>query len=537
MCANSMRTASLPILAVTTISILMLAHLYLRTPVFPFSPDSASYIEQARSLIQEGSTLTTSYGPDGVDKAPSTLFPIGYPIVLALISMFGIDARESSVVLGWVSAISFPALLFISFRKLIGSTYAVILVGLSAFSPGVLQHAPMGLTDMFSLMLAVSAIGLVLNSRSTPSFLVSGLVAGFAYAVRNAHIALLASLAIYFLYLWVSNPVRRAETSKQAVAFVVGVLIVILPLLLRNLMIFGALNPYEMEPSTVGVIHNMRTYVQEFIYDLSTLRDIGIFAGWSIFGLAILSASVLGGSGMVILLWAQLAENRKKTIFLCITYSFIGAIVVIAARSRYEWGEMINVRHTMQYTPFFWAAFLAAIPNPNRSNFLSFAQKILLTIALFLVALHIMYALRLDNQEQLIQKRSTDAMNAYRAGNNHLCISEANTLLVSNWSYVFRIQCAADVRFFNPINPQRDVLKSSSVGTTDVYNSFTNAILDLSDKSRGKPIRAGFFPGRKGVETGNLPLPKNSIDNLQSAGWIIVQNDKKGLLLTYIEKP
>ncbi|MGB4923616.1 MAG: hypothetical protein WBO98_05500, partial [Candidatus Nitrotoga sp.] len=63
-----MRTALLPILTVIAISVLMVAHLFFRAPIFPFSPDSANYIEQARSLIQNGITFSIPSGANGIDK-------------------------------------------------------------------------------------------------------------------------------------------------------------------------------------------------------------------------------------------------------------------------------------------------------------------------------------------------------------------------------------------------------------------------------------------------------------------------------------
>ena len=527
-----LRTALLPIFAVATISILMVAHLFLRAPIFPFSPDSANYVEQARNLIQEGLTFSISSDSNGMDKTSSSLFPIGFPIILAFLSIFGFDAQEASITVGWLSAILFPALLYICFKKQIGSSYAAILAGLSALSPGVLTYAPMGLTDIFSLILAVGVIGLVLNSRSTTFFFVGGVVAGLAYAVRNAHIALLTALAVYFLYLWVSNPAQRNTTIRQAIAFVVGASTIILPLLLRNLVIFGALNPYEMEPSTVSVVHNVRVYIQEFIYDVSALRNLGLFVGWSIQGLILLLALVMGGSWMLMVVWkGQLAEKKKKTIFLCITYSTMGACVVIAARSRYEWGEMINIRHTLQYTPFFLAALLAAIPGVSRDTSLSFVRKSGLTLVCFLGILHTFYAYRLGGEYQQSIHRGLDAMNAYQNGKNHLCVSEDNTLLMSNWEYVFRIQCDARVQNAEPVNLQCDASRSSIVEKPGRCN--ITGILNLSDRLVGKSIRAGFFPGRYGVNANNLPLPEVDIISLQNSGWDIVQNNASGLLLSH----
>ncbi|MEO6422609.1 MAG: hypothetical protein ABIR84_08025 [Candidatus Nitrotoga sp.] len=529
-----MRAAQLPILAVAIIIILMIAHLFLRAPIFPFSPDSANYIEQARSLIREGLALRTSSGNGEMGGVHNKLFPIGFPVVLALFSIFGFDAREAAIAVGWLSAILLPALLYICFKKLIGPSYAAILVGLSVLSPGVLSYAPLGLTDIFSLILAVGVIGLVLNARSTVLFFVSGVIAGFAYAVRNAHVVLLATLAVYFLYLWVSNPAHRSKTVKHAVVFVVGASIIILPLLLRNLMLFGALNPYEMELSTVTVMQNVRVYVQEFVYDLSALRSLGLFFGWSIQGLIFLLALVIGGIWILIVVWrGQLLENKKNTIVLGVTYSIIGACVVIAARSRYEWGEMINVRHTLQYTPFFLAAVLAAIPGPGNDASLSFARKTGLVLLFFLGIFHTFYAYRLGAEYQQSMLRSSDAMNAYQNGKNQMCVTDKNTLLVSNWGYVFSIQCAVRVQDMEPANFRCDRSETSIIGRPESCNALVKGILNLSDSLAGSSIRAGFFPGRSGVSANDLPLPEVGIVNLQNSGWNVVQNNSSGLLLSH----
>jgi len=363
---------------------------------------------------------------------------------------------------------------------------------------------------------------------------VGGVISGLAYAVRNAHIALLAALAVYFLYLWVSNPTQRITTIRQVIALVVGASIIILPLLLRNLVIFGALNPYEMEPSTVSVLDNVRVYIQEFIYDVSTLRTLGLFVGWSIQGLIILLALVICGSWMLMVVWrGQLTEKKKKTIFLCITYSIMGACVVIAARSRYEWGEMINIRHTLQYTPFFLAALLAAIPGVSSDTSVSFVRKSGLTLVCFLGILHTFYAHRLGTEYQQSIHRGLDAMNAYQNGKNHLCVSEDNTLLMSNWEYVFRIQCDASVQNTEPDDLRCDATRSSIIVKPERCNTLVTGILNLSDRFVGKSIRAGFFPGRYGVNANNLPLPEIDIVRLQNSGWNIVQNNASGLLLSH----
>jgi hypothetical protein len=446
--------------------------------------------------------------------------------------MFGLDPREAALMVGWLSAILLPLLLYISFRKQIGCSSAVILAGLSTLTPGVLNNAPMGLTDVFSLAIAVSAIGLVLNTRFTTLFFVSGAIAGFAYAVRNANIALLVALAVYFLYLWVSKPALRSEITKRFLAFLAGVSLVILPLFLRNIMIFGTLNPYIMEPSTVGVIQNLRMYIVEFIYDISALWSLGNFIGWSIPGLILLLVSVIGAIRLLMFMWVHLTENRRNTIILCSTYSIIGACVVIAARSHYEWGELINIRHTLQYTPFFLAAILAAIPDASSNLSLSRIRKGGLIFVFALGIFHVFYSIKPKEYERRT-RHDFYAMNAYQNGKGYLCASEENIVFVSNLAYVFRILCSTGVRHIDIGNLKYSVPKSSLSGTTQASNSLVKILLDISDRFKGKPIRAGFYPDHSGLESINLLRDKVDVINLQNAGWTIVQYDDKGLLLTH----
>ena len=526
-----MRTTFLPFSGVIIICIFMTAHLIFRSPDFPFDTDSASYIEQARNLIQEGSALVTPYGPNEIDKWPEKSFPIGLPIVLAFISLFGLDPREAALAVGWLSAILLPLLLYVSFRKQIGSPRAAILAGLSVLSPGVLNYAPMGLSDVFALAIAVSAIGLVLNARSTTLFFVSGVVAGFAYAVRNAHIALLVALAVYFLYLWISDPAQRATTTRRFLAFLAGVSLVMMPLFLRNTMIFGELNPYIMESSTVGIIENVRMYIVEFIYDLSALRGLGHYIGWSIPGLILLLVSVISGSRLLMFTWVHLSENRRNTIFLCTTYSIIGACVVIAARSRYEWGEPINIRHTLQYTPFFLAAILAAIPDASSNVSLSRIRKGGLILVFALGIFHVFYSVKPKEYERRI-RHDFYVISAYQNGKGYLCATEENIMLVSNLAHVFRILCSSGVRHVN-IGNLNKAQKSSFSGTIQASNTLVNILVDLSNRFKEKPIRAGFFPNHYGVKSEDLLLNKDDVVNLQNAGWTIVQHEDMGLILTH----
>ena len=354
----------LHIVILTVMSVLMAVHLHYRTPVFPFSPDSAHYIEQARNLVISGSTMETPYGlmPSNTDQLEDGTFPIGFALSLALVSAFGVDAKDAAIAIGHLSAMLLPWLLYFGFRKGLGSINALLVAGLSLMSPGILINARFGLTDVFALSLAVGAIGLTLNSRSWLGFIFGGLLAGMAYSVRNAHLALLFTMALYYCYLWfTSNTTERRVIYRRVAGQLFGVAVIVLPLLIRNLLLFGSLNPYQMPPSTIGAIENLRTYIEALIKDVTACSACALYTAWSIPGLLMFAIILSCACWLIFRAWRNLGDSVKRLLIISGIYVVMGSFVVIMARTRYQWGEVINIRHTLQYTPFLLAILLTLV--------------------------------------------------------------------------------------------------------------------------------------------------------------------------------
>lgn len=527
---NNIKISSLDITVLVLMSFLMYAHLHYRTPDFPFTSDSSSYIEQARSLVNTGSALVTPYNLTPIDKdqVNSTLFPIGFPITIAAISLLGFDAKDVAIGIGQVSAIAIPWLLFFCFRKSLGNSNSLIIAAISIMSPGIQRYSPMALTDVFSLAIVVSSIALILNSKSTWCFIFGGLLAGIAYAVRNAHLALLITVFLYFFYFWFySNKDERYSINKHAISFILGVAIIVAPLLIRNILLFNSLNPYEMESSNIGFIENLRTYIEAFANNLTANSTFARYIAWSIPGLLMLSIIIISSCYLIKkYLWCNYNDDRKRAIIISTFYIIFGSCIVIAARTRYEWGEVINIRHTLQYTPFVFAALFAAAP--ENSQFLLKVKGLLIAVLLFF---HVKSTFAV---ELLVDKEPSPALNAYKIGEKYLCFNAEDTFLVSNWAHVFIIECRAHVRNIQKISftPYHELYNN----TFDISNNpFMNTIIDIIDKVTDKPIIIGFFPGRNGFDYSDFPI--NDIDQktLLNSEWIIIRNDENGLLIKYLQ--
>lgn len=477
-----------------------------------------------------GSTMNTPYGLDGnKDQVENRLFPVGFAFVIASVSALGVDAKDAAVAIGHLSAILLPWLLYFCFRNGLGSINALVVAGLSLTSPGILINAPLGLTDVFALSLAVGVIGLTLNSRSTLGFFYSGLLAGMAYAVKNAQLALLITLGLYYGYLWfASNITERRIIYKAVVSQIFGIAIIVLPLLIRNLLLFGSLNPYQMPQSTIGFIENLRTYIETLIKDVTFCNSCALYTAWSILGLVMLGTIMSYACWLIFRAWSNLGDAIKRMFIISVIYVIMGSIIVVMARTRYQWGELINIRHTLQYTPFLLAILLAFV-----SKSVIAIAPIRFALVAGLIFFHVSYAFSPITFQEKNLNHANFLHAAYTTGENHLCMQDNKIFLVSNWAYVFRIECGARVRQIDPIHHR----EAQTLTTTDEgYTSLMDAITDIRNKSAGRPIHIGLFPDRFGLDARDFPLSNTEQKKLLDSGWMIIRNDERGLLIQSIKE-
>ncbi|OAI17436.1 hypothetical protein A1507_10965 [Methylomonas koyamae] len=506
------------------ISLLIAAHLYFYAPIFPYSPDSASYIERARNLKSAGNLLDIPYGviPGDVDQIENHLFPVGYPLVLAAISVLGVDPKVASVAIGNLSSLLLPFMLFWTFRRGVGNdSMALAIVGLSVLAPGLLTNAPYGLTDVFSLLLVVAAVGCVLRLETAAGWFLAGILAGVAYSVRNANLALLAALALYACYYWKSSrqPERHAVV-RCTLAGVCGVSLVVLPMLLRNFWVFGAMNPYQMEPSTIGLVENIRTYIEALMKDVTACKECARFIAWSIPGLlTIFWAFFFAFFWLYRFGWQLMGKSQRNAVFFSGVYFALGSCLVILARTRYQWGEPINLRHVFQYTPFLFLIMLSIMQH------LSCRMQKFFTLVLFgLCVFRAAYAIDKANFVSKKPHFYANLQNALSSGRDHLCSAKPDVFLASNWAYLFRIECDVRARQIEGLN-MRDG------GPTGPGASLMDIILTIQNNVHKRPVRVGLFPGSSGVDEGDLPISGSLQHELSREGWIVVQNTSNSLLL------
>jgi hypothetical protein len=260
------------------------------------------------------------------------------------------------------------------------------------------------------------------------------------------------------------------------------------------------------------------------VTDVTACGACGNAIAWSKPGLALVVAAILALAWLFIRYFRDTAdEGKRKALLISVIYVGIGSGLVIAARTRYQWGETISIRHTLQYVPFALAILAIAVSMLSR-----WPAKLGLLLLAALGYFHLAYAL--SGEAAPRESFYPDLQAAYRAGNGHLCEAEENTYRVSNWAYVFRIQCQARVRQIEPVNIAHEEMRKL-LAADDGYSSIPAAIEDILEKSAGRPVRVGFFPGRFGFEPGDFPVSEADQQRLAESGWTIIRNGPEGLLI------
>lgn len=531
MLASVIRDSRSPLVLVAVTTVLALLQLIASADRFPFSFDSASYIEQGRSLARQGTAAVTPFGiePTHTDAVPDPTFPPGVPIILAAVAFLGLDPRWSILAKSWMSTLLLPAAIFWAFRRPLGNAGAAAAAFLATLSAGVQSQSGMGLTDTFALVLAVVALGLVLRPPSIASMLSAGGIAAFAYVTRNQQAALLIAVPLFLAIELLFSSDRRTAL-RPMLHFALGATAVIVPYAGWNLAVFGALKPYDSLPSTVSFASNVADYSRAFFFDLTAhWRLLQALSSDTVAIIALTLAAILAGL-IALSLWRTSNAPARRTALLCFTYVAVGTALVILARTRYQWGELINLRHTMQYTPFVFVGILALLrQRTGAASREGTARWVQIACVAFLGLVGVL-ELRRSAEDIFAQQQPQLEVAAWKDGKDHFCAG-GDTFLVSNWSHVFRIECASPVRYAGRFNLDRDPAQYNFTETKTSYG-ITDGILHITPRlPAGRPVRIGLFPGRAGVEKQDLPLRDHEVAKLSAAGWTVTNNAPSALIL------
>ena len=405
---------------------------------YPYSGDSASYLEMAESLAREHRPLVVPWElvPVDRDRVLQPLFPPGFSLLIAAVAPLAGSVKAAALWPGRIAAALLPLLVLLAFRGRAPDT-VLLGVGLATLlSEGVLYWHFIAYSDVPCLALAIVAVGLLVRGLSgRPVWLVgAGVAAGLCYALRNAAVAVLvASLATIALE---ARPARALRAALGA--WLMGALPIVAAIKVYDYAMFGRLEPYRMAPSTRPFLQNLCDLTQSLLTDLHLRApDAGPIAAPA--ALAVLAA------GLAVLAFGyhrlyRSGEPRTQFVALAL-YVGAGAAVLVIARSRYEWGDTIDTRHALQYS---WAVLLLAVLTV-RAAFGTRGQRIAAGVAALALVALIVHSVDVAESEQ-DEPEFWQQVAGDRALLEQLRSLPASLFLASNESAFLRIETGRGFR-------------------------------------------------------------------------------------------
>ena len=241
-------------------------------------------------------------------------------------------------------------------------------------APGAIGLAWQPMSDVPFLLLTILAFGALFRAAGRKGnsglLLLSGVLCGIAYAVRNVGIAIFPAVIVSFAVLTLLRTLRPATAIRQLLWWAAGAALIVVPLAAYNLALFGHLQPYHMAASTLGLAINIRYFLAAMLTDITANREIIYANFWNNKVLVAVVAAPLVLAVIrrkaLLALWRGLSFTAKNAVISLGAYLVFGAAVVVIARSRYEWGELISDRHFLQYDWIIWAMAALLVENGGR---------------------------------------------------------------------------------------------------------------------------------------------------------------------------
>ena len=265
--ANPLRRSEI-VLWCASLTVLLVVRLATAGP--SLSNDGYQYLSEAGN-IRSGNGFSTSIvhfdeeQSHGRIPAPLTTFPPGYPVMIALLSSIGLSLRSAAVLCSALSAIALvPVTVRLSQEAGVdrnGTRSALAIVVTNSL--GLVLSTAVN-SDVFFTLLSCGAIitfwaGLRASdgdSRRSVLIFVSGILAGAAYCVRYAAIALLLALIAFVVMQAVLT--RRSWTIARAFPLL-SALLVIGPLMLRNYRAVGSWRGGNTKPLFTPMFETVKT--------------------------------------------------------------------------------------------------------------------------------------------------------------------------------------------------------------------------------------------------------------------------------------
>jgi len=329
--------------------------------VFPYTTDSLMHISIAQQMFKLKGMLYTNYfvTTPGPDFLPAITAPPGYPILIDILRATGINEYSGSILLPRFCFLLLPFLFFITFKKIMVPSCAMVASFVSTFMFSTVQCALMALTDIPYLVDCLVVFILVFRiiekqgKESIFLMILSGALTGFSFLIRYVGVSLIATTLIGFLMGFLLGVISLKDFIKVTCFFIFGILVVICPYFIRNILVFGSAMP-AYPCTNVSLAGTAHAYFQELAAMFFINRSFECAMLVLIIGMAIFFA--MNARKMMV---------NDRALLICtamlFTYFSVHSLLLIVYIVKYSNIEGINYRYLIQVAWILVGAFVVAL--------------------------------------------------------------------------------------------------------------------------------------------------------------------------------
>ncbi|MBF0489065.1 MAG: glycosyltransferase family 39 protein [Candidatus Omnitrophica bacterium] len=328
---------------------------------FPFTTDSLFYITTADHISQGKGLVFNNFFVEvpTADVIPTLLEPPGFPILIVVLKILGIDVYTAGFLAPRICFFFLPFLFFALFRRVMSNGLALVSVFTCTFLFGIIKCSLMAWSDVpylcFSLMTLIAVMRIVESNFKLhwSLILMAGTLAGYSFLIRYTGTSLIVSVGMSFLICLGLRVVALKDFLKAGAFFTLGVALVTVPYVVRNVLVFGTPQPFKMAAVPVSFM----TYTHDYLQALSRMIFVDPSLGWVV--LILLVAIVVG-----FIFYAKTWFKTQTKGFICALFLFnyfiVNSLFLLVCRSNNLITE-INERYTIQIAWLFLSMIVVLI--------------------------------------------------------------------------------------------------------------------------------------------------------------------------------
>jgi len=354
-----------------------------------FTSDSVAYIQCARNILRCRGIKIFDYRWGTPNREVNmSLWPPGYPFLIAALSASGVSDVVAARV---ISALGFTAALIVCLLVISKhlSPFLTLMLGIGLVSIATCQiYATKALSEgAFVACVLVSTLLLTYfppRNRTLDTLMAfgAGLFGGLAVSVRYAGLSFVAASVLFLAFSTILH-----KKLSTAIAWFLGLLTGCGWLFAYNLATFGRFIPYDMPPSTLGPLDNMQDALRALVGTMTPLFYAAKRRPW----IAILTSLLLMIASCLLASkkqrWLVVQQNSYglgRLGLFSLLFLSLYFVELVVARTKYEWGEVINSRHIAPVAWLIVLAFMAVIVSLAQMQKSAFALRIGVTFCCLL---------------------------------------------------------------------------------------------------------------------------------------------------------